>query len=309
MIELAKKWIGAYYPDAEVKDQRSKAILCLLFDKIICHFPIADMACGGGDGMSAPLCDNPLVEEGVIEIKEEILLPGIEPKSTPENYWGNDEDFNKFVDLQTTAMALNACDQYNAVPVTDNPNCPVPISSAKEVNFLRFTNLQAAALAMKSLDIVIPSIADITDEDILKARDELCEQLIPFRYSMLSLAPVVRDGIQSNTSLEEIFKEATYIAETKVAPALYELQRRLTMEKGQFWRKLIFKGSKVIPKFILNWTTKDALSAAIASLTGATNLASEVIEHKALLNSFKNQGGLGFLLSVADYPKFKSKHE
>ena len=236
-------------------------------------------------------------------------MPEIEPKSTPENYWGNDEDFNKFVDLQTTAMALNACDQDNTVPVTDNPNFPMPISATKEVKFLRFANLQAAALSIKSLDIVIPAIADINDEDILKARDKLREQLIPFRYSMLSLAPLVRDGIQSNASLEEIFEEATFITKTKVAPALYELQRRLSRERGQFWRKVIFKGSKVIPRFILNWTTKDALSAAIASLTDATNLASEVIEHKALLNSFKSQGGLGYLLSVAEYPNFKIKRE
>lgn len=305
MIKPAEQWIGAYYPDTEITDQRSKAILCLLFDKIICHLPIADMACGGGAGMSEILCDNPLVEEGVIEIKEEFLLSEIEPKSTPENYWGNQEDFNKFVDLQTTAMALNACDQDNAVPVTDNSNFPMPISATKEVKFLRFANLQAVALAIKSLDIVIPAIADVNDEDILKARDKLSAQLIPFRYSMLSLAPLVREGIQSDASLEEIFKEARYISETKVAPTLYELQRRLTMEKGQFWRRLIFKGSKVVPKFILNWTTKDALSAAIASITDASSLASEIMQHKALLNSFKSQGGLGFLLAVADYPKFK----
>jgi len=306
---MTGKWVGAYYPNEMINGQRSKAILCLLFDKIVCHFPVADMACGGGHGMSEVFCDSPLVEEGVIEIKEEILLPEIEPKSTPRDYWGNEEDFNKFVNLQITAMALNICDQCTTVPVTDDPKCPVPISAANEVKFLRFANLQAATLAIKSLDILIPAIADISDEDILQARDKLREQLIPFRYSMLSLAPLVRDGIQSDVSLEAIYKEAAYIAETKVAPALNELQRRLSKEKGQFWRKLIFKGGKVVPKFILNWMTKDALSATIASLADVKNLASEVIEHKALLNSFKNQGGLGFLLSVADYPKFKSKHE
>lgn len=308
MIKLAEQWIGAYYPREMIEQQHSKAILCLLFDKIICHFPVSDMACGGGHGWSEFYCDSPLVEEGVIELREQ-TLGEVTSENIPSEYWDNIKDFDESIDLEITAMALDACDKSNAVPVTDNPNYKVPISPTEVGKFLRHANLQAANLAIKSLGIVIPAIANINDEDILKARYELHEQLIPFRYSMLSLAPVVRDGIQSDASLEEIFKEASYITETKVAPTLYELQKRLSKEKGQFWRKLIFKGSKVVPKFILNWTTKDALSAAISSITDATSLAAEVIEHKALLDSFKSQGGLGFLLSVADYPKFQEKHE
>jgi hypothetical protein len=304
MKELNNKWIGAYYPREIIENQRSKAILCLLFDKIICHFPVSDMACGGGHGMSADFTKGPLYEEGVIEIIEQTLL-NVTSAHIPSEYWDTVEDLNDSRDLEVTEMALEACDKYNAVPITDNPNYSIPIASKEVSSFLRYANLQAAALAIKSLDIVIPAIANINDEDILEAREKLNEQLIPFRYSMLSLAPLVRDRIQSNTSLEEVFQEATYIVSTKVAPTLYELQRRITMERGKFWRKIIIKGGEIIPKIILNWTTKDALSAAISSIKDATSLASEVLEQKELLNSFKNQGGLGFLLSVADYPKFK----
>lgn len=306
MTRPVEQWIGAYYPDEMMLEPRSRAILCLLFDKVVCHFPVADMACGGGHGWSEFYSDSLLVDEGVLELREEVLLPEVEVDFSPGHYWGTQEEFDQFLQLQITAMALNTCVESGAVPVTDNSNWPVPVSLTKRVDFLRLAKFQAVALAIQSLEITIPPIAEIPDEDILKARDELREQLMPFRCSMLSLAPIVRSGIQSEASSEAIYKEATYIAETTVAPALYELRERLSKEKGRFWRRLILKGSTIIPKFVLNWMTKDALSASIASLTAAKDLALEITNREALLTSLKSQGGLGYLLSVAGHPSFSS---
>lgn len=307
MTRLLEQWIGAYYPAEIISKPRSRAIFCLLFDKIVCHFPVADMACGGGHGISEAHGDDPLVEAGVLELKEELLLPEVEARFSVGHYWGTEEEFNQFIQLQITSMALNTCANTGAVPITDNSGWLVPALFTKKIDILRFAHFQAAALAVKSLEIAIPPIAEIPDSDILKARNELSEQLVPFRRSMLTLAPIVRDGIESGASLADIYKEANYIVETNVAPALHELQNRLLKEKGRFWRKLILKGSKVIPKFILNWTTKGALLATINSLGDVKDLALEVIDRETLLTSLKTQGGLGYLLAVADYPSFKSK--
>lgn len=66
MNNISQKWTTAYYPFDMISNQRSKTIMCLLFDKIICHFPAASMACGGGHGMSHDLYGNsPLVDAGV----------------------------------------------------------------------------------------------------------------------------------------------------------------------------------------------------------------------------------------------------
>lgn len=51
-IKMKKLWKAAYYPKEMIENQRTKTILCLLFDKIVCHFPVSDMACGGGKGIS-----------------------------------------------------------------------------------------------------------------------------------------------------------------------------------------------------------------------------------------------------------------
>jgi hypothetical protein len=176
-----EKWVAAYYPNLAIEKPRSKAMLCLLFDKVICHFPITDMAHGGGSGMSENFGNDPLVEAGVIELREELLLPEIETNFSPGHYWGTDEEFDKYVCLQVTSMALNVCLDCGAVPVTDRDDWPIPAAIMDKVDLPRFAKLHGVALALQSLDIAIPISTDISSEDILEARDRLGEQLVPFR--------------------------------------------------------------------------------------------------------------------------------
>ena len=299
-----EQWVGAYYPNEMMEGSRARAILCLLFDKVVCHFPISDMACGGTSGLSEEcFADDPLVKAGVVEVIEEVFLP----EDEVSYYWGTEEEFNQFRKLQITAMAMNTCAHGSSVPITDDSDWPIPAYLTQNIDLARFAQFQAVALAVRSLEIALPSIADLTDEDILRARDDLKEQLAPFRRSMLTLAPTLRDGMKSGASLAEIYKEASYIVETNVSPALFELQDRLSKEKGRFWRRLILESSAVVPKFVVSWTTKGALSAAINSIGDVKDLALDVMEHERLLTSLKSQGGLGYLLSVADNLSTKSK--
>lgn len=304
----ADRWTAAYYPVETISSPRSRTIMCLLFDKVICHFPISPMACGGGDGMSLELFgDDILVEAGILELREEVLFPEVEVDFSPGYSWGTDEEFDKYVRLQVTAMTMDVCSSSNVVPVTDDPAWPVPASMLANLDLLRFSHLQASALAMKSLEIALPPIVDVPDADILKAREELREQLIPFRRAVLALSPAVRSGIESEATLLDIHREAKYVVDTQVAPALGALQDRLAKEKGKFWRILLLKGSAVVPQFILNWTTKGALSAAVNAIGSAKDLTLDLIDHENLVASLKNQGGLGYLLAVTDHPSFKSK--
>ena len=91
-----ESWVGAYYPGSVIDNPRSKALLCLLFDKVVCHFPVLDMALCAGHGISELFTDDPLIEAGVIELREEIVESDIEPNSNPEDYWGGNEGFNKY---------------------------------------------------------------------------------------------------------------------------------------------------------------------------------------------------------------------
>ena len=45
---------------------------------------------------------------------------------------------------------------------------------------------------------------------------------------MLTLAPLVRQGINSDNSLDQVYKEAKYVAETNIAPTIYDIRARLS---------------------------------------------------------------------------------
>jgi len=298
----ADTWMGVYYPEETIENRRSRAILCLLFDKVMCHVPIAGTECGGGAGMSDSLFQNDvLAKAGVLEPREEELLSEHEVDFTPGRPGGTEEEeFNRYVRLQITAMAMQACKAHEAVPVTDDPNWPIPASLLSHLDVLRFAKLQATALAIESLKISLPSIAPLRDDEILEARDRLHEELVRFRIAMLALSPALRSGLESEASMPEIMREAKYIAETQIRPALVDIQRRLDTEKGRFWRRLVLKGAGILPQFIVNWVSKGALSAAMTAFEKANEAVATYFDHLSLVECLKAQGGLGFLLAVGD---------
>ena len=107
-MQEADQWVGVYYPHEMMASSRSRAITCLLFDRIVLHFPVADMACGGGHGWSEDvLGDSQLVKAGILEAREEILLPDVEVDFSPGHFWGTPDEFNEFVQLQITSMAFS----------------------------------------------------------------------------------------------------------------------------------------------------------------------------------------------------------
>jgi hypothetical protein len=124
---------------------------------------------------------------------------------------------------------------------------------------------------------------------------------------MLALSPTVRSGIEHEATLQDIYHEARYVVDTQVFPALGELQNRLAKEKGKFWRSMLLKGSAVIPKFVLNWTTQGMLSAAVNAIGCAKDLTLDLIDRENLVASLMKRGGLGYLLAVAEHPVLKGR--
>jgi hypothetical protein len=303
-----QQWTAAYYPYPVVENQHSKTIICLLFDKLVCHFPVADMACGGGHGMSDDLYgDSPLVESGVIEVREEILLDEVPCDFTPGYYWGTPEENALYRRLQITNMTINECMNNGSIPITDMAETPIPATILTQLDLNRFAKLQASALAIQSLRIALPAFKEISDNEIMEAREKLKGQLQSFRNAMLTLSPAVRQGVASNEPLAEIQKEAKYIVETRVLPALVELKRKLELEKGKFWRRIVLQGSSIAPNFLINWMTSNALSAAIKAVDSSKEIALSLIQREETLELYKAQGGIGYLLEIVDHPLFKNK--
>lgn len=295
---MSDEWVAAYYPSDLVEDQRLKTIFCLLFDRVVCHFPIANMGCGGGCGISGAYCDDPLVDEGVLDLREEFLLSEIDCDFSPGHPWGTDEEFGRYHDLNVAGMALNCCQTEGAVPATSNPSAPIPVEMLTRHDVPRDVEAQAAALAIQSLDIALPPLATLRSEEILEARGLLAEQLIPFRRAMYALAPAVRSGIEAGASLDEIGKEAEYQAKTVVIPRLEEMKKRLALEKGRFWRKLVMRVAGDLPAIVLKWATGAGTAAAVDAAKLASGAAGQIVENETFANLLLSGGGLGYLISA-----------
>jgi len=295
-------WKGVYYPDEFINDKHVKTLLCLLFDKVICHFPVAPMACGGGHGMSEDAFgDSLLVKAGVIELVEEYLLDEVDNMVDDwpsEGGWP--KDFGRYVNFQVAAMAMTKCHDSSFVPVTDNPSFKIPALLLNEFDFERNAKLQAAAAAIASVEIVLPPITGLEDEDILRLREELAGELIPFRRSMLRLAPQVRSYLNEGASFREIYQEAKYIIDTSVRPLLGECKMKIEKEKQAFWRRALTKAGGSLPKFIMSWAEKSLISAAVDAVKDISTVGVSAIDKQELLKDMKRQGGFGFLLSLEE---------
>lgn len=295
---MHNQWIAAYYPSDLLEDQRLKTLFCLLYDRVVFHFPIAHTGCGGGWGISDAFSHDPLVQEGVLDLREEFLLNEIDADFSPGHPWGTDEEFEKYHELNVTGMALLCCEKEGAVPATSRPNTPIPVSLLVTGNLTRAAGLQAAALAMQSLDLALPPFSTLKSHDILEARDKLKDQLIPFRSAMFALAPKVRSGITEGASFDELYKEAKYVAETTVLPRLGELSRRLKLERGTFWRKLIQRVGSELPSIALKWISGAGAAAAVDAARLAGGAAAQAVDNDKLAHQLLSNGGLGYLINV-----------
>ena len=305
-------WEAVYYPREIIDNQRTKTIFCLLFDKIYCLFPVnpAGPPCGSGCGISEEIKETLdstiLIDEGIIEFCEEQVL------------WVADEFYDKdlhlWFNLQVTALALEKCSNESVVPITDNKKFQIPASIIDEIHKLtespelhihRNAKMQAIALALSSIEMVLPPLDALKDEEIMIAREKLSEELIPFRRSMLKLSPLLRSMINENATVQDIYAEARYMNETSIMPALSELRERIEKEKGVFWRKLLMRSGKILPKFIANWSQKNLISAAIDSLGDLTEIGISSIDRQSFVDNLKRDGGLGFLLSLEEQVRNK----
>lgn len=295
-------WKGVYYPEEFINNKHTRTLLCLLFDKIICHFPVSYMSCGGGHGMSQDLFgENLLVKEGVIELEEEFLLDEVDELVDDwptEGGWP--KDFDRYVNLQIAGLAVIKCQDKTFVPVTDNPKFQVPALILNQFDLARHARLQAVAAAIASLEIVLPPIVELEDEDILRLREELKEELIPFRSAMLGLSPQIRNFLNEGASIRDVYEEAKYVVDTSIRPILGECRAKIEQEKNAFWRRVLLKTGGALPKFIMNWAEKSLISAAVDAVKDFSDLGVSAVNNELLLENMKKQGGFGFLLSLED---------
>ncbi len=197
-----------------------------------------------------------LLDKSVTSISSKLLSGGLTQDElfnflsgdTPEQKIINDfikkhpEVKDEFV-LRSSPTALKLAEDNEWVLLSDNPDLPVPYLSDKVKTVKYLTTI----LAEECINISIPQSTSLNAEDILAAREKLKEQLIPFRMAMQKLSSTLKSAIKESQDINTIKSEAKFIAESQVEPAIYELKRKIEIEKNKLWITVFGKVVSWIP--------------------------------------------------------------
>lgn len=337
-----KKYIGIYYPDSIIKNQRSMATFCLFFDEIHLISPSDDSKDPTSMYKNLPdkfyinvfgkpseeetkrttefyqfVLDNSallkevlfyephLLNSSITKIMEKLIgghltveeLQEFASGETPELKAMN--EFNeKYPNIQSDIVfkaavsSMKLAKDNDWVLIGDDPDAPIPVFSKKEKNVKLLTSI----LAEECLQVAMPSCVSMTPEQMLEARDKLKDQLIPFRMTMQKLAKRLKQSVQDSEAYFDIKREAQFIAESEVEPAIYEIKRRIEMEKNRFWIKVFGKTISWIPFIAKSFLapTPDNIYKSIEKIYGDVG---DIVESG---NNVKlvREPGISYLLSA-----------
>jgi len=157
-------------------------------------------------------------------------------------------------------------------------------------------------LADQCINLSLPEIKIESPEEILELREKLCTQIIPFRMTMQKLSSDLRKMLNDNYTIDNIKKEAQFLVETKVEPALNELKRKVELEDSSFFKKLFGNVINWIPYFaqIYSAPSPDKYFKLVEKVLGDTT----ALMKEAESDSLEKEKGLSFLLGIK---KFGSK--
>lgn len=194
--------------------------------------------------------------------------------------------------LRVAPTALFLAKQNDWILIGDNPNMPVPVFSERVKSVRDLTSI----LAEECIRISLPQCQDLCAEDILAARDKLKDVLIPFRMSMQKMSGSLRAAIKDGTSIEDIRREAKFIVESNIEPALFEMKQKIEIEKDKLWLKIFGSIVSWIPFVAKAFLapSPDQIYKTMVKMYGDVGKISDSAKDFTL----SKEAGLSFLLGV-----------
>ena len=183
----------------------------------------------------------------------------------------------------------------------------IPVVCDKKLNYHQSHSLDnkldinaqslACILAMKSIELVLPSTKPANSEIILEARYKLREYLPVFWSSMLKLSVDLKNKISSDMPIEQIIFEGKEIVDTTVLPALIELKQKMRQEHQNWFHKIIHPVADGIKLLIGNpkLTPEGLLRAGLYS---SLDIIDGVYSQKRAVDLLKQDNGLTYLLEI-----------
>ena len=188
--------------------------------------------------------------------------------------------------------------------VTDKDNCNQPI----EKGSLTSSDLLSTIMAKSCFDVFVPSCREAHPEELLEIRLKLKDHLLPFRCSMRQVAAKLRENLSAalqDGSLSEpmtykdLMQEAKFLTTTNIEPAIYELNHKITLEKGRLWRKIFGDTLNWIP-IILRSIFMPSIETFEKAVGLSSNNLKELLDNTNTLNGLR-RSGVNYLIELKKY--------
>lgn len=155
----------------------------------------------------------------------------------------------------------------------------------------------AALLAVKSVEMFFPQAVAAKDEDILEARHKLRDHLPLFWSSMFKLSVDMKKAIDGCDDHREVLRIGEDIVDTTVRPALTELNRKIELERQQWFFRVFGQAYKAlkIAASSPNLSPEQVIKGAM--MFSADTLV-DFVGQKQKIENLKDEGGLTYLLEL-----------
>lgn len=195
---------------------------------------------------------------------------------------------------RTVPTATKLAEENGYILIGDKSNTPFPALSQEVESVRKLT----AILAEECVKLYVPKCQDASPDAILEIRESLKDHLVPFRMSLQRLSTSLRSAIDSESNMEDIRKEAKFIAESQIEPAVYELKMKIEKANSKLFNRVFGK--------VLSWIPYIAKAYALPTPDNILEVAKRVgADSGSLLDgvdefSYTRNHGLCFLLKLED---------
>lgn len=187
-------------------------------------------------------------------------------------------------------------------------NGSVPIVGLGELNLntVKIENIPdssiAALIAMQSIEMLLPATKGVKPQIILEAREKLSDHLPQFWSVMLKFSVDGKKIIQNAKTIEEATKECRNLVDTTIRPVLIDLNEKIIKEKKNWFHKILSPVGNTM-KLLVGKPNLTNLDLLTTSMSLATEVGIDYVNHKRKLNQLKDEAGLTYLLKLGEHIK------
>jgi hypothetical protein len=179
--------------------------------------------------------------------------------------------------------------------LNDNPTLPVPGIGGADIK--ANAKQLATMMALESVKFVLPNLRPLSPPELAAFRVETKDLVQPFRRAMLRLSKELNAAILSDTLLNDVKKEARFIAETTVAPELEQLKAELARPTRPWYRRVVDL-TTALPSIVGAFATMPTSLAIAKALAKATTILADIRDDQLERDGIGKRGGFHYLLRI-----------